>query len=86
MSTDVDERVPPVRRRLCSGPVSSGRFDRRGSPGWTIKCMITGFRLPIRCRALIPVATGACDPSMTITAIAERAMDTISAEDTGTVI
>jgi cholesterol oxidase len=36
--------------------------------------------------ALIPGTTGACNPSMTIAAIAERAMDTITANDVGTVI
>ncbi|MGW7516858.1 hypothetical protein ACWGJ2_14815 [Streptomyces sp. NPDC054796] len=36
--------------------------------------------------ALIPGTTGACDPSMTIAAVAERAMDTLVAQDVGTVI
>lgn len=36
--------------------------------------------------ALIPGTTGACNPSMTIAAVAERAMDTITAKDIGTVI
>ncbi|MEB8341960.1 GMC family oxidoreductase N-terminal domain-containing protein [Streptomyces endophyticus] len=36
--------------------------------------------------ALIPGTTGACNPSMTIAAVAERAMDGITAEDVGTVI
>ncbi|MGW0689233.1 GMC oxidoreductase [Streptomyces sp. NPDC002754] len=36
--------------------------------------------------ALIPGTTGACNPSMTIAAVAERAMDGIAAEDVGTVI
>ncbi|NLU75303.1 GMC family oxidoreductase [Streptomyces sp. HNM0575] len=36
--------------------------------------------------ALIPGTTGACNPSMTIAAVAERAMDTIRAQDIGTVI
>ncbi|WP_320773847.1 GMC oxidoreductase [Streptomyces sp. CRN 30] len=36
--------------------------------------------------ALIPGTTGACNPSMTIAAVAERAMDAITAEDIGTVI
>lgn len=36
--------------------------------------------------ALIPGTTGACNPSMTIAAVAERAMDSITAKDVGTVI
>ncbi|MBR7673750.1 GMC family oxidoreductase N-terminal domain-containing protein, partial [Streptomyces daliensis] len=36
--------------------------------------------------ALIPGTTGACNPSMTIAAVAERAMDTLVAQDVGTVI
>lgn len=36
--------------------------------------------------ALIPGSTGACNPSMTIAAVAERALDRIVAEDVGTVI
>ncbi|MGP2442815.1 GMC oxidoreductase [Streptomyces sp. JW3] len=36
--------------------------------------------------ALIPGTTGACNPSMTIAAVAERAMDAITAQDVGTVI
>lgn len=36
--------------------------------------------------ALIPGTTGACNPSMTIAAVAERAMDTLVTEDVGTVI
>ncbi|MFG2727846.1 GMC oxidoreductase [Streptomyces canus] len=36
--------------------------------------------------ALIPGTTGACNPSMTIAAVAERAMDSITAEDIGPVI
>lgn len=36
--------------------------------------------------ALIPGTTGACNPSMTIAAVAERAMDAITAKDVGTVI
>ncbi|WP_327657747.1 GMC family oxidoreductase N-terminal domain-containing protein [Streptomyces sp. NBC_00483] len=36
--------------------------------------------------ALIPGTTGACNPSMTIAAVAERAMDSIAAKDVGTVI
>jgi cholesterol oxidase len=36
--------------------------------------------------ALIPGSTAACNPSMTIAAIAERAMDEIVAKDVGTVI
>ncbi|MYW64367.1 NAD(P)-binding protein [Streptomyces sp. SID8379] len=36
--------------------------------------------------ALIPGTTGACNPSMTIAAVAERAMDAITAKDIDTVI
>jgi cholesterol oxidase len=36
--------------------------------------------------ALIPGSTGACNPSMTIAAVAERAMDVIVRDDVGTVI
>ena len=36
--------------------------------------------------ALIPGTTGACNPSMTIAAVAERAMDAITAHDIGTII
>ena len=36
--------------------------------------------------ALIPGATAACNPSMTIAAVAERAMDSLAAKDVGTVI
>ncbi|AXK34791.1 GMC family oxidoreductase [Streptomyces armeniacus] len=36
--------------------------------------------------ALIPGTTGACNPSMTIAAVAEQALDTIAAEDVGTVV
>ncbi|MFJ4624181.1 GMC family oxidoreductase N-terminal domain-containing protein [Streptomyces sp. NPDC088812] len=36
--------------------------------------------------ALIPGTTGACNPSMTIAAVAERAMDAIVAQDVGTTI
>lgn len=36
--------------------------------------------------ALIPGTTGACNPSMTIAAVAERAMDAIVARDVGTII
>ncbi|MFD7710331.1 GMC oxidoreductase [Streptomyces sp. NPDC059786] len=36
--------------------------------------------------ALIPGTTGACNPSMTIAAVAERAMDALTTEDVGTVI
>ncbi|WP_372351083.1 GMC oxidoreductase [Streptomyces sp. KL116D] len=36
--------------------------------------------------ALIPGTTGACNPSMTIAAVAERALDSITAQDVGTVI
>lgn len=36
--------------------------------------------------ALIPGTTGACNPSMTIAAVAERAMDNIVAKDVGAVI
>ncbi len=36
--------------------------------------------------ALIPGTTGACNPSMTIAAVAERAMDTVTTHDIGTVI
>ncbi|MYT73543.1 MULTISPECIES: GMC oxidoreductase [unclassified Streptomyces] len=36
--------------------------------------------------ALIPGTTGACNPSMTIAAVAERALDTITAQDIDTVI
>lgn len=36
--------------------------------------------------ALVPGTTGACNPSMTIAAIAERAMDSIAAHDVGPVI
>jgi cholesterol oxidase len=36
--------------------------------------------------ALIPGSTAACNPSMTIAAVAERALDRIVATDIGTVI
>lgn len=36
--------------------------------------------------ALIPGSTAACNPSMTIAAVAERAMDEIVAKDVGTTI
>ncbi|MGW1030251.1 GMC oxidoreductase [Streptomyces sp. NPDC002577] len=36
--------------------------------------------------ALIPGTTGACNPSMTIAAVAERAMDAIVTQDIGTII
>ncbi|MEU9734332.1 GMC oxidoreductase [Streptomyces sp. NPDC048002] len=36
--------------------------------------------------ALIPGTTGACNPSMTIAAVAERALDALTTEDVGTVI
>ncbi|MFH8467028.1 GMC oxidoreductase [Streptomyces sp. NPDC017991] len=36
--------------------------------------------------ALIPGTTGACNPSMTIAAVAERAMDAITAHDVGAII
>jgi cholesterol oxidase len=36
--------------------------------------------------SLIPGTTGACNPSMTIAAVAERAMDAITAQDVGAVI
>ncbi|WP_030542023.1 GMC oxidoreductase [Streptomyces albus] len=36
--------------------------------------------------ALIPGTTGACNPSMTIAAVAERAMDAITTRDVGTII
>lgn len=36
--------------------------------------------------ALIPGTAGACNPSMTIAAVAERAMDAITAQDVGSVI
>ncbi|MEU6847343.1 GMC oxidoreductase [Streptomyces sp. NPDC046716] len=36
--------------------------------------------------ALIPGTTGACNPSMTIAAVAERALDAITAQDVGTAI
>ncbi|MFD4479129.1 GMC oxidoreductase [Streptomyces sp. NPDC058471] len=36
--------------------------------------------------ALIPGTTGACNPSMTIAAVAERAMDAITAHDIDTII
>ena len=34
--------------------------------------------------ALLPGSAAACDPSMTIAAVAERAMDSLVAEDVGT--
>lgn len=34
--------------------------------------------------ALLPSSAAACDPSMTIAAVAERAMDNLVAEDVGT--
>ena len=36
--------------------------------------------------ALMPGNTAACNPSMTIAAVAERALDRIVAEDVGTTI
>ena len=36
--------------------------------------------------ALIPGSTAACNPSMTIAAVAERAMDSIVANDVGTLL
>lgn len=59
----------------CMGPVTDPYGRVHDQPG-----------LYVLDGALIPGTTGACNPSMTIAAVAEHALDTIVAQDVGTTV
>lgn len=77
MLTDTNAIFPSTWHALggaCMGTVCDLDGRVHGQPG-----------LYVLDGALIPGTTGACNPSMTIAAVAERAMDNLVAQDVGTV-
>ncbi len=58
------------------GTVCDLEGARQGGAAWTLRSR----------RRLMPGNTAACNPSMTIAAVAERALDHIVAKDVGTLI
>ncbi|WP_306316979.1 MULTISPECIES: GMC oxidoreductase [unclassified Streptomyces] len=91
----IDRRVKEVSRGLgalidTNSLVNSTWHPLGGAPMGTV-CDLDGRvrgqkGLYVLDGALIPGTTGACNPSMTIAAVAERALDTITAHDIGTLI